>query len=264
MAEFLVTGSPEPESDPYVTDEYRQAVIYGRRCAWCGKTLNAESGALYCRKAHARKATEFRSRQRSMPVVVCPHPEKLAYNDRGTALRSAAWHGKSFYQCDCAAFHLTSLPSDQSTQRQITQLRRALYEEWTCDVMHERQSVFVFRPVLLQSDTTGLWTAQHPGASWLVQSGSKDGALELLAERETKMLNREPNYLGWRPRALQHYLNEGPLPGVYEVPFEANVRILNHSDPSAALEAFIARRDSAPSDQQDSTELPAETATAER
>lgn len=247
MADTSGAMGTYPAMSPFVTDEYRQLMIQGPHCLWCGTTLTGESPeTLYCGKTHARNAGEFRNRQSDVPVTVCPHPEKLVYGYRGTALRSAAWHGCSLYQCDCAAFHLTSHPMNKTNRDHVCELRRALFEQWMADVMYERGSVFVFRPVVDNSDETGFWVARYPGAQWSAQSGSEAGALKLLAARESKLLRCEPIYAGWRSAALQQYLRDGSAPGVYEIPLAANLAILNDSDPTAALEAFIAEQDSAP------------------
>ncbi|MCA2249779.1 hypothetical protein JF729_18540 [Mycobacterium intracellulare] len=109
------------------------------------------------------------------------------------------------------------------------------------DIMRERGTAFVFRPqVHRQSD--GSWLAHYPGADWSVTGDDSLSALEKLGQAQLDRL-RDPGEADWQTAAVRQHLENGPVPGVYEIDNETHARIHSSQDPQAELNAVIAALD---------------------
>lgn len=106
------------------------------------------------------------------------------------------------------------------------------------DIMRERRTAFVFQPQITeQPDHT--WRAHYPAADWSVTAPTQDAARAKL-EAEMRNRIRDEDAVDWQTAAVHTYLENGPIPGVYEIDLDTNERIMTATNPQAALNDVIA------------------------
>lgn len=75
---------------------------------WCGTELAPWYEGLFCCAAHREKQRLHRRKIEAQTLQPCPKPFKVAYAQRGLALRKAVEYNQRPYLCVCGTYHLTS------------------------------------------------------------------------------------------------------------------------------------------------------------
>jgi hypothetical protein len=103
-------------------------------------------------------------------------------------------------------------------------------------IMLVRDISFVFQPVVEQRD--GGWVARYPAADWHATGDTAGQARARLREQELQRMGT-PAATEWKIAAVRQHVEDGPIPGVYELDNAAAGRAID-AGTTEAMNAALA------------------------
>ncbi|WP_293003779.1 hypothetical protein [Mycobacterium sp.] len=82
-------------------------------------------------------------------------------------------------------------------------------------IMIDRDISFHFQPLVAEQED-GSWTAAYPGADWNVTGATADEARAQLRAEELQRIGTA-EAASWKVNAVRQHIEQGPIPGVYEL-----------------------------------------------